>query len=213
MVGRVLKALDDAGIRDRTTVFVLADHGFASIPKSVQPNVALRREGLLKVEGNRIVSARVQVVPEGGIGMVYLTGPETADQDRKTVRRLFDGMEGIAAIIEPKDYARYHFPQPEDNDQMADLVLVADDGYAIGGSASGDALVVTNDGPPGAHGFLSTNPKMNAPFVASGAGIKPGVDLDVVDNVDVAPTVAHLLGVPLKHTTGHVLMEILEPKD
>lgn len=41
-VGRVLDALEDAGVRDRTTVFVVADHGFAAAPKLLKPNVILR---------------------------------------------------------------------------------------------------------------------------------------------------------------------------
>src|SRR4051794_13986699 len=43
MIGRVLKALDDAGTRDRTAVFIVADHGFAAVEKTLHPNVLLRR--------------------------------------------------------------------------------------------------------------------------------------------------------------------------
>ena len=46
---------------------------------------------------------------------------------------------------------------------------------------------------------------MNAIFIAAGAGIKPGVELGEIDNIDVAPTVAHLLGVPLPDTDGKIL--------
>jgi hypothetical protein len=50
---------------------------------------------------------------------------------------------------------------------------------------------------------------MHATFLAAGAGIKPGVKLDIIKNTDVAPTIAHLLAVPLKDTDGQVLKEIL----
>ena len=33
LVGRALKALDDSGIREKTTVFVIDDHGFARVRK------------------------------------------------------------------------------------------------------------------------------------------------------------------------------------
>ena len=93
-VGRVLRALDEAGVRDRTAVFIVADHGFIATPKSLRPNAILRREGLLAVEGGRIVSGRVLAVPEGGTAMVYLTDPATAARDREAVIRLFRGGGG-----------------------------------------------------------------------------------------------------------------------
>jgi predicted AlkP superfamily pyrophosphatase or phosphodiesterase len=210
MVGLVLKAIDDAGIRDRTTIFILADHGFAAIHKSLRPNAVLRREGLITVENGKITSARAQVIPEGGIGLVYLTNPETATQDGEVVRRIFQGEEGIVTVLGPDDFARYHLPTPTTHKDMADLILVAKDGYSIGAATAGDQLVVPNiAGTTGSHGFLSTEPKMNALFVASGSGIKTGVKLEALDNSDVAPTVARLLGVPFSQATGRILGEIL----
>jgi hypothetical protein len=54
---------------------------------------------------------------------------------------------------------------------------------------------------------------MNAICVASGAGIKSGGSMENVQNIDIAPTVARLLGVSLQQTSGHVLDEILDDKD
>jgi hypothetical protein len=50
---------------------------------------------------------------------------------------------------------------------------------------------------------------MNAIFVAAGAGIKIGQRLTTVENIDIAPTIARLLAVPLPSASGHVLEEIL----
>lgn len=210
LVGRVLDALDDAGIRDQTAIFIIADHGFATVTRTLRPNALLRREGLLEADGNRITSARVQVIPEGGIGMVYLTDPQSAASDRQAVRRLFADAEGIAAIVEPEDFGRYHLPRPEEHPGMADLILAARDGYAIVGTASGDDFVVASERPSGAHGYLSTEPKMNAIFVASGAGIPAGLRLPSVENVDLAPTVARLLGVPLEQASGTVIEPLVQ---
>ncbi|MGY8675756.1 MAG: hypothetical protein ACKVHO_24555, partial [Verrucomicrobiia bacterium] len=57
--------------------------------------------------------------------------------------------------------------------------------------------------------YLPTHPLMYAGFVISGAGIKQGVVLDEISNMDVAPTIASLLGVKMKNVDGRVLREIL----
>jgi hypothetical protein len=46
-------------------------------------------------------------------------------------------------------------------------------------------------------------------FIASGSGIRPGVKLGVIDNVDVAPTMAELLGLTLGKVDGKALKQIL----
>lgn len=61
----------------------------------------------------------------------------------------------------------------------------------------------------GYHGYLAANPKMNAVFIASGRGIKSGLKIGLVDNVDLAPTIAHLLGTQLPGTDGKIISEIL----
>lgn len=214
-VARVLAALDEAGIRDRTTVFIVADHGFSIAKKALKPNVVLRQAGLLTTSRpGKIDTARAQSFPEGGIGMVYLTDPAKREADRQRIIELFNGREGIAEVLTPEQFAEHGLPHPREYEQMADLVLVGKDGYAFSGSADGEEFVAPQAAGGislGNHGFIATNPKMNAVFVASGAGIKPVVKLGLIDNIDVAPTVARVLGQDLPGADGRVLTEILQP--
>jgi len=202
LVRDVLHAIDDAGIRAQTTVFIVSDHGFMTIPKTLQPNVLLRQAGLLTVEGSTISTARAQVIPEGGIGMLYLTVPDSQSADRQKVLDLFQDQEGVAAILTPDDFPRYGLPLPSEYPQMADLILVAKDGYGINATATGDDFVVQSEATLGTHGFLSTNPKMLATFIASGAGIRSAEVLESVENIDLTPTIARLLNVDFPTADG-----------
>lgn len=209
---RILAALDEAGIRERTTVFVVSDHGFVTTPKALRPNVLLRQKGLLTTEGNRITGARVHVYPEGGIGLVYVTNPGEAPDLQGTIRELFVGQEGVADVLLPEQFAAHGLPHPRRYDQAPDAILVAREGYAVSGSATGDSFVASHTeagASLGSHGFLATLGTMNATCVVSGRGIRAGGRLEGVGNVDVAPTVAALLGIDGFAADGRVLREAL----
>jgi arylsulfatase A-like enzyme len=215
-VGQVLDALYAAGIYGNTTVFVTADHGFANATNILQPNVLLRRAGLLQLgPTNQIAKACAQVIPEGGTGMIYLTNPGTREADRQQVLELFAGKEGIAQVLQPSDYGALGWPTPTENPGMADLVLVAKSGYAIAGAVTGDEFLA-QPGPKtnlGYHGYLASYATMEVPFVAAGAGIKHAGKIGRLDNIDVAPTIAHLLGLRLPEAQGKVLTQILAEPD
>ncbi len=208
-IKQLLETLNGAGLREETTIFILADHGFARVTKTLLPNVALRQAGLHKTSG--ISKSRVQIVSEGGIAMVYFNAPETREEDRKKTIELFRNHEGIDQVLEPKDFKKYGMPLPENNSQMGDLVLSAKDGYAFGSGSAGEESVldtVKNKLSPGSHGYLSDNPKMNALFIAWGRGIQKGKQIGVIENIDVAPTAAALLGEKFPQADGKVLREI-----
>jgi arylsulfatase A-like enzyme len=197
-VARIVQAIDDAGLRDRTTIFVVADHGFTSTPKALRPHVLLRKAGLVKVgPGGKLTEARINVFPEGGVGLVYCNDPGNVEADRKKFIELMAGQEGVAAVLEPAQYAEHGLPHPREYAQSPDLVLVAKDGFGVSASADGETLVASQAEAKvakGTHGFLAREKKMNALCVVSGRGIRAGVKAEGVENIDVAPTAAKLLG-------------------
>jgi hypothetical protein len=140
---------------------------------------------------------------------VYLTAPETREEDRAKVIELLREHEGIAEILTPRRFPSLHLPDPARNPQMADLILVAKEGYAFSNESFEDESITELKIPAGSHGYLSTNPKMNGVFVAWGRGIRRGVKLGMVDNIDVAPTIAELFGEKLAGADGRILREIL----
>jgi predicted AlkP superfamily pyrophosphatase or phosphodiesterase len=210
-VARIVETLEDAQMMSRTTLFVVSDHGFKTVKRQIRPNAALRTAGLLKVTDNKVTAAEAYSYPEGGTALVYLTVPDPSGGLLGRVKDALAGIEGIEAIVEPKDYGRYGLPQPADSDQMGALFLVGKDGYAFTADASDPAVVDTGAASLGSHGYVATDPELRALFIAAGRGIKRGVTLDEASTLDLAPTMARLLGLELKDVDGKVMSEILAP--
>lgn len=208
-VATIVRTLEETGLAASTTIFVLSDHGFKAVKRQILPNAALLKAGLLEAADGKVTKTQAYTVPEGGSALVYVTVPDPAGQILARTRQALSGLEGIDKVIEPADYAKYGLPLPSANDQMGALFLTAKDGYAFAGSAGDQVVIDAPDGSRGAHGYISTDPDLQSLFIASGRGIKPGVALESVDNIDVAPTAARLLGVELKDVDGRVLTEIL----
>jgi hypothetical protein len=93
---------------------------------------------------------------------------------------------------------------------MGSLLLVAGDGYAFVAAPNGPPVVDVPPASLGSHGYVATEPDIQAIFIASGRGIRSGVAVDRVRTLDLAPTAARLLGVDLGPVEGRVLTEILE---
>lgn len=213
-LAKMVAATKEAGIYDKTTFIILADHGFAMTPKAICPNVVLRQAGLLKVTAEKMSDARVHVYPEGGIGLVYCTNPGEAALDREKFRDLMQDKEGVAEVIFPDRFAEMGMPHPREYTQAPDAILVAKDGYAVSSTVAGENFVVANTEAKtslGSHGFIASLQKMNALLVLSGAGIRAGETLKSVENIDVAPTIAKLLDVELSGADGKALTAALSP--
>lgn len=210
-IQQVLDALKTASLLERTTLLIVSDHGFKTAKRSIRANAALRQKGLLQGEGSNI-TCDAYVVPEGGTAMAYVTNPENRQRLAPQMKEIFLGLEGVARVLEPADFHDLGLPTPDENDQMADLFIVAKDGYSFSGANTGNPVVDIAEGAsPGNHGYPSTDPDMDAIFIAWGYGIQGGQRLGVINNVDVAPTIAALLGLKMEGIAGKKLETILKP--
>lgn len=63
--------------------------------------------------------------------------------------------------------------------------------------------------PKGAHSYSPAKPFMDASFVIHGPSIKPGTEIELISNTDVAPTAAQLLSVEMKNVDGRVLTKVM----
>jgi len=190
-VEKIVAAVREAGLADRTTFLIVSDHGFKAYAKVVRPANALDAAGLRD---------KVYVLPEGGTAYVYLDPAQAAELLPK-VRQALQGVEGIDRIIGVEEYASLGLPRPDQDPQFGQLLLSAKSGYSFSGANGGP---VTAEAPQrsGSHGYLASDPDMNPIFIASGYGVRPGMKLERVSNIDLAPTIARLLGVSLPSAKG-----------
>ena len=193
----------------KATIIVVSDHGFVAYWQKIQPNVKLREAGLEKVKGskNKYIAYSQN---QGGSTYIYINDKENLPALTKKIADMFKDAEGIDLVIEPKDYAKFGLPTPDVDPRVGDLILTAKEGYSFSDGADGNYLTPKTEKMLGAHGHSPLLPQLQASFMAWGVGIKKGVKLDHIDNLDVAPTAAVLLGLEMKNVQGRVLKEILE---
>jgi predicted AlkP superfamily pyrophosphatase or phosphodiesterase len=187
------------------TILVVSDHGFRKTMHTIYPNAVLRQQGFAREENSK-PAWDAWVVPDGGTAMVYVRDPSRRADLAPRLSTLFAGVEGVEHVFQQEDLAGLGLPLPGQSDQAPDLLLAAKPGYSFAsGSPDGDS----GASHAGTHGYLNSDPEMQAIFLAWGSGIRPGVRLDQISNLDVAPTIAALLGIEMTNVTGRPLRKIL----
>ncbi len=212
LVGDLLKVVEQSGAGPLTTIFIASDHGFKKVAKIIYPNVTLKKAGHLTASGATITHHDVTAVAEGGMAFVYVSDPRRKAELLPALKKLFAASEGVANVFDGHEGPKFGMPRPEENPGMGDLFLFAKDGYAFKADVVGTAAVAPTQGYLGTHGYRADDPQMDGIFIASGKGIKRGVSLPRVANLDVAPTIARLLGLKISKPEGRVLTDILGEK-
>jgi len=196
LIGRFLASLP-ASVADQTSVFVVSDHGFLPSTREIRPNVRLRRLGALR---------EARFVMNHGAGALY-----RLDADERALEQLareIEKMEGVSGMWSAGDYPALGLPAPADHPQVADVMFEAAPGYSFGDAAEGD----DEHGASkylGTHGQRPTYADNAAFFLAAGAGIARGREIEQIRSRDVAPTVARVLGLAMGAVEGSVLEQAL----
>jgi predicted AlkP superfamily pyrophosphatase or phosphodiesterase len=196
----------------KATIIVTSDHGFVAVRKRIFSNVILRKAGLIELNGGKMGKRKAFAVDQGGSTFIYIVDQQNRQAIRRQIAKAFAGVEGVDRVLEPNDFKHQGLPTPEQDPHIADLVITAKDGYVFNDRADGDLTVSPNaETVFGAHGHSPEIPDMHAIFIASGNGIRPGTILQKMENRDVAPTAAMLLGLKMKNVDGRVLKSALAP--
>lgn len=205
----LVEAVQQSAYRDKTTFVIASDHGFFPIEKDIRANVLLKKAGLLAENKKQALC-----VSQGGACMVYILDDAERNALADRLRKEFAAIEGVHAVLGPDEFAKVGQATPAADSRAPDLWLAAKSGFSFTDSRDGDDVVVPRSTRGGTHGYLPAHDEMRGTLVISGFGVAGGKSLERVRNVDVAPTMARLLGIELPTADGRVLTEaLITPKN
>jgi predicted AlkP superfamily pyrophosphatase or phosphodiesterase len=207
-VREIVAAAKRSKFGDNVTFIIASDHGFYPIEHSIRPNARLRELGLIRdVEGK--TERQAMALSQGGACMVYILDEENRDAISTQLQKELAGLEGVAEVITPDRYGTLGVARPADDPRAPDLWLSAKSGYSFDNADAGPAIE-KRESPGGTHGYLPAQRDLHGTLVVSGAGVKRGVRLGKVQSLDVAPTIAALLGIDFPGTDGEPLAAALD---
>lgn len=165
--------------KDDQLLFVLtSDHGMTNTGKSILPDVRKIVQGS---------APDATILPEGLYAQLYLNGIHG--------RQLADlaKIPGLDVILENRELLALNCL----GERIGDIVVSCNGGYNL--MEQGDTV------PQGLHGSL-VEECMKVPLVLWGSGIVPG-KATFCEVVDIAPTIAHFMGVEYPYFDGRLLAE------
>ena len=192
-IARLLDCLRAEDALELSAIVVVGDHGTLPVHTIVSPNASLAEAGLLTPGPRELVSWTALSRSNGGSAFVYAR----ADEDALLARR---------ALIAAGEHTRAFRVVSADEmlrlgaDPEAWFGLEAEPGFLFSDSARPPLLRPSPLRSVG--GYLPDHEAMRVGFVAWGRGLRPRVLIPEMRQTDVAPTLAHLLGVVLDTGAG-----------
>jgi predicted AlkP superfamily pyrophosphatase or phosphodiesterase len=204
----LVEAIAASPLAGKTTLFVLSDHGFFPVNHEIRPNVVLRKLGLIQGSG-KTETRTAYCMAEGGACAVYIMDRDRRDQIARQLRAELGKQEGVQRVFDVGEFAAIGQPTPTENPRGADLWLAAKRDYAFSEASGGELVTVKQPKLTGTHGYLPDQPDMLSLCIVSGPAVKAGTKLGKIRAIDIAPTVASILGVELPAAEGRPLQRLL----
>ena len=199
-IGRIVQATKDAGIFGRTAFVVTGDHGMETFTQGLRDELlatisATGYQAEMLNPGQSPQPGTDAVIVVGGVGSLHLVGDAAGDPHAAaTIAAAVAGMPGIAAVYDRTAQGAMHMSA-----KYGELVIEPVEGWSLGAAPS--------EGVSGVHGTTRT---ARTALVLAGAGVRPHQVPSSPRHVDIAPTIAALLGVDAPSgAQGRVLGEVL----
>ncbi len=194
-----LRAAAERLVPGRAFVAVVSDHGFVKTDSQLNLFPAFRDAKLFTLdEKGKVADWKAMPWVTGGSAAIVLKDPNdvaTHTQVRDLLGKLAaDPANGIDRVIKADElHKRGGFP-------TASFFVGLQPGWRTGSALDGPILSKTKVG--GAHGELPDLPDLRAAFFLIGPGIPAGHSLGLIDMRDIAPTLAHAVGLSLPSASG-----------
>jgi len=210
LIKKIVDAAETSRIAEETTFILASDSGASKVEKQFNPNVLLAKKGWLASDDQgRITSWRAVAQSFGGSAAVFVKDPKDEDFIHE-VETFFNQQaekpdSPIWRIITRREATKLGAdPRPA-------LYLDAAPFYAITAKTTGSSITnLTKGADRASHGYAPSRVEMRALFVIAGKGIKPGAQTPYARLIDIAPTVARLLGLEMKTARGRVISEVIK---
>lgn len=201
-LARLVGCVRSSGRLASTAFVVVGDHGTLPAHSALAPNAVLAAAGLLTLgpAGTDLLSWKAIARSNGGSAFVYASGERDAVLARRALADAADETRAFRIVSAEEMLALGADPD-------AWFGLEAQPGYLFSDLASGPPVRAA--GVLGGWGYLPGQPAMQPGFVAWGAGWGRGVRVPEMRQTDVAPTLAHLLGLSLDAASGRALEGVL----
>lgn len=202
-LGRLVQATKDIGIYGEVAWLLTSDHGMTSWNKTLIPQVlaTITAAGytpeIVTPGRSPKPETEVIIVPNGvRIGDFTLRGDAATPGAKEKIKAALEGMAEIERVFDDADLDALHA-----SEKLGDLVAEARPpwGFALSEPEPGKER--------GSHSSLS---EIELPLLLAGAGVRRGAPPQEAGLIDIAPTIAHLLGVrPPAQAQGRALTESL----
>ena len=208
-LGEIIKTLKEANIFEESTIVTLGDHSALDGDYMIRLNSLFREAGLLKVNEKGIIKSYKAVAKScDGSSYVYLKDKN----DKKTyekVRKILDNLKSskeapIDFILNDKEAAN------EGADPNCSFMVEGNINYYFIDETLGSIIEKVDENDIGkvshrtkaTHGYSPKKHNYNTFFIASGKGIKKGLEINGGKLINHGPTLAKILGVSFEKTDG-----------
>ena len=189
-LGTLLVGIDMLGLWPALTLILVSDHGMTPMGAYIDLRGALDSAGIeAEITGSTVAHVHLEDFAQLAAARAALTSLKNVE-----VR---SGEESKTLRIAPTS-------------RMGDLVVMTQPPFTFSSAAGVEGVaedVLSFFGWDfGGHGYAPEHPDMGAIFLAKGRGVAAGRSLDVVHQIDVAPTVAAFLKIePPAQSEGRVI--------
>jgi predicted AlkP superfamily pyrophosphatase or phosphodiesterase len=200
LVGDLVKA--SRKVHPDCVIAVVSDHGFLPVQQDVNLYGPFIKAGLVTFKDGAVSDWQAAPWNDGGSAAIVMRDPSNAAVRAKVATLLAqlqkDPAYGIDRVLDKAQVMK------EGGTPQADWFVLFKKGYEMG--LRPDDRMPLPSHYRGMHGYDPAMAEMRSTFLIEGKGVQAGKDFGDIDMRDIAPTIAHVLGVKLPQAEGKSLL-------